>query len=183
MREHLTGSQKLISAIAAMSLSRVIEVVKILICYYSRSGNTKKMASLIEKGARSENVEADLKDVKNVTPKALLGYDGIIIGSPTYYGLMAAEVKRLLDRSVRYHGELSGKVGGAFSSSFNVGGGNETTVLAILEALLIHGMIICGDHEGDHYGPVSIGKPDKRAEKMCVRYGKRVAALTKRLHE
>ncbi|HUU07125.1 MAG TPA: flavodoxin family protein, partial [Thermoplasmata archaeon] len=74
------------------------------------------------------------------------------------------------------------KVGGAFSSSTNIGGGNETTVLAILESLLIHGMVICGDHEGDHYGPVSIEKPDKRVEKVCVNYGKRLAKLTTKLH-
>ncbi len=155
---------------------------KILICYYSRSGNTKKMAQLIEKGVRSRKVDVDIKDVANVTAKSLLTYDGIVIGSPTYYGLMSAEIKKLLDKSVRYHGELDGKVGGAFSSSHNVGGGNETTVIAILEALLIHGMVICGDPEGDHYGPVSIQKPDKRAEKMCIRYGQRVADLTARLH-
>ncbi|HIJ17278.1 MAG TPA: flavodoxin family protein, partial [Thermoplasmata archaeon] len=107
---------------------------------------------------------------------------GIIIGSPTYYGLPAAEVKSLLDKSVKHHGKLSGKVGGAFASSANIGGGNETTVLAILEALLIHGRTICGDSKGDHYGPVSIEKPDDRVEKVCVRYGKRVAALTKKLH-
>ena len=140
------------------------------------------MARLIEKGARSEGVDVDTKDVKDVPPKMLLDYDAIIIGSPTYYGLMAAEIKRLIDRSVRYHGKLDGKIGGAFSSSHNIGGGNETTVVAILEALLIHGMVVCGDSEGDHYGPVSIGKPDKRAEEMCIRYGQRVAALTKRLH-
>ncbi len=157
-------------------------MVRLLICYYSKSGNTRKMAELIEKGAKSEKVEVDTRDVGDVKPADLLKYDGIIIGSPTYYGLMSAEVKELLDKSVRYHGKLDGKVGGAFASSYNVGGGNETTIIAILEALLIHGMVICGDPEGDHYGPVSIEKPDKRVEKVCVRYGKRVASLTKRLH-
>lgn len=157
-------------------------MVRVLICYYSRSGNTRRMARLIEKGVRSRRVDVDTKDVKDVRPSTLLEYDAIVIGSPTYYGLMSAEVKRLLDRSVKHHGELEGKVGGAFSSSHNVGGGNETTVVAILEALLIHGMVICGDPEGDHYGPVSIGKPDKRAESVCVRYGERIADLTERLH-
>lgn len=140
------------------------------------------MAYLIQKGAMEEDVEVDTKDVKTVKADDLLKYDGIVIGSPTYYGLPAAEVKALLDKSVKHHGKLKGKVGGAFASSANIGGGNETTVLAILEALLIHGMVVCGDSEGDHYGPVSIEKPDARAEKVCVRYGKRVAALTKKLH-
>jgi NAD(P)H dehydrogenase (quinone) len=157
-------------------------MVRMLICYYSRSGNTKKMAYLIQKGVMDADVEVDTKDVKDVKVDDLLGYDGIIIGSPTYYGLPAAEVKSLLDKSVKHHGKLSGKVGGAFASSANIGGGNETTVLAILEALLIHGMTICGDSKWDHYGPVSIEKPDDRVEKVCVRYGKRVATLTKKLH-
>lgn len=157
-------------------------MVKILICYYSRSGNTKKMAYLIQKGVMEEDVDVDTKDVKTVRVDDLKEYDGVIIGSPTYYGGMAAPVKDLLDRSVKLHGKLKDKVGGAFSSSTNIGGGNETTVMAILQALLIHGMVICGDNRGDHYGPVSIEKPNKRVEVDCVRYGRRVAALTKKLH-
>lgn len=157
-------------------------MTKVLICYYSRSGNTKAMAGMIEKGVRAEGVDVDTKPVKDVRPASLLKYDAIIMGSPTYYGLMAAEMKALLDKSVKYHGQLDGKVGGAFSSSHNVGGGNETTVMAIIEALLIHGMVVCGDSEGDHYGPVSIGKPNRRVERMCRRYGRRVARLTEKLH-
>jgi NAD(P)H dehydrogenase (quinone) len=158
-------------------------MVKILICYYSRSGNTKKMAYLIQKGAMEEDgVSVDTKDVKDVKVDDLKGYDGIVIGSPTYYGGMASQVKDLLDRSVKFHGKLQDKVGGAFSSSANIGGGNETTVMAILQALLIHGMVVCGDSSGDHYGPVSIDRPNKRVERMCVRYGKRLARLTKQLH-
>jgi len=157
-------------------------MARILICYYSRSGNTKKMAYLIQKGAMDEGAEVDTKNVKDVMVADLRKYDGIIIGSPTYYGGMAAPIKDLLDKSIRVHGKLQDKVGGAFSSSTNVGGGNETTVLAVLQALMIHGMVICGDHRGDHYGPVSIEAPNKRVEKNCIMYGKRVAELTKKLH-
>ena len=160
----------------------VRKMAKVLICYYTRSGNTRAMAEMIEKGVRSEGVDVDTKPVKNVTPSMLLKYDAIVLGSPTYYGLMSAEVKALLDKSVKYHGELDGKVGGAFSSSANIGGGNETTVMALIEALLIHGMVVCGDAEGDHYGPVSIGKPNRRVERMCRRYGQRIARLTQKLH-
>ena len=158
-------------------------MAKILICYYSRSGNTKKMAYLIQKGAMEEDVEVDTKEVKEVKPEDLKRYDGIVIGSPTYYGGPASQIKDLLDRSVKYHGDLQDKVGGAFTSSANIGGGNETTVLSILQSLLIHGMVVCGDSSGDHYGPVSIEKPNARAEKVCVRYGRRVAKLTKMLHD
>jgi uncharacterized protein YqeY len=95
---------------------------------------------------------------------------------------VAAEVKRLIDDSVAFHGQLAGKVGGAFSSSANVAGGNETTVMAILQCLIIHGMVIQGLHTGDHYGPVTIGDLDDRAKSNCLQYGKAVAELAVRLH-
>ncbi|MEM3050328.1 MAG: NAD(P)H-dependent oxidoreductase [Thermoplasmata archaeon] len=159
-----------------------ITMPKVLICYYSRSGNTKRMAYLIQKGVMDAGVDVETRDVRKVKVDELLKYDGIVIGSPTYYGHMAAPVKDLLDRSIKLHGKLQDKVGGAFASSANIGGGNETTIMGILQALLIHGMVVCGDHRGDHYGPVSIEKPNKRVETVCVRYGRRVAELTKKLH-
>lgn len=158
-------------------------MAKVLVSYYSRSGNTKKMAEIIAQGIKDEGVEAELKDIKDTTAQGLLEYDAIIIGSPTYYGTMAAEIKKVLDDSVKFHGKLEGKIGGAFASSANVGGGNETTILDILNALLIHGMIIQGDPRGDHYGPVAIGAPDDRAAKQCLRFGSRIAKLTRKLLE
>ncbi|HPD14942.1 MAG TPA: flavodoxin domain-containing protein [Planctomycetota bacterium] len=158
-------------------------MAKMLITYHSRGGNTKKMAELIQAGAQALNgLEVDLKPITCVTANELNGYDAVVIGSPTYYGLPASEVKKLLDESVALHGQLEGKVGGAFASSANVGGGNETTILAILQALLIHGMVVPGVPAGDHYGPVAIGSPDRRASAQCREYGKRLATLTKRLH-
>lgn len=154
---------------------------KALVIYYSRTGNTKKMAESIAEGIKNEGVEVAIKEVKDVAVDELLKYEAIVIGSPTYYGTMAAELKKLLDESVKFHGKLDGKVGAAFSSSANVGGGNETTILDILNALLIHGMIIEGDPQGDHYGPVSIGPPDSRATKQCIRLGNRVAKLVKKI--
>ncbi|MFH1622493.1 MAG: NAD(P)H-dependent oxidoreductase [Candidatus Omnitrophota bacterium] len=156
-------------------------MAKILIVYYSKSGNTKKMAELIKSGIEKEKVDVILKEADNTDVQDLLKADAIIMGSPVYYGSMAASLKKLLDDSVSNHGALEGKVGGAFSSSANIGGGNETTILDILNAMLIHGMIIQGDPRGDHYGPVSINKPDQRAEKECVRFGQRLAKLTKKL--
>jgi len=154
---------------------------KVLIIYYSRTGNTSAMATAVEEGVKSEGLTVQLKDVKDVSPRELLEYEGIIIGSPTYYGTMAGQIKLLLDESVKYHGKLAGKVGGAFSSSGILGGGNETTVLDILKALLIHGMIIQGSPMGPHYGPVAIGKPDTGNRNQCIELGKSVAQLVKRL--
>ncbi|MFX1453030.1 MAG: flavodoxin family protein, partial [Promethearchaeota archaeon] len=97
--------------------------------------------------------------------------------SPTYYGTMAAEIKKFIDDSVKFHGKLEGKVGAAFSSAAITG--HETTVISILEALLIHGMIIQGDSKGQHYGATTVGKPDKNEAKWCQRFGQRVAELVK----
>lgn len=155
--------------------------MKILIIYYSQSGNTKKMADLVAEGVKAEGVEAELKEVQEIKAKELLKADGVIIGSPTYYGSMAYQIKQLLDESVEFHGELTGKVGAAFTSSANIGGGNETTILDIINAMLIHGMIVQGDASGDHYGPVAIGAPDARSSKQCQRLGQKVAKLVKKL--
>ena len=157
-------------------------MAKALVCYYSRTGNTEKMASRIAGILEEEGLSTVLKKVEDTAPEELLDFDCLVFGSPTYYGTMSWELKKLLDESVKYHGKLQERIGGAFASSANVGGGNETTVLDILKALLIHGMVIRGDHQGDHYGPVSIGKPDDRAYRCCESYARNLAWLVKK-HE
>ncbi|OGD17828.1 MAG: flavodoxin [Candidatus Aminicenantes bacterium RBG_16_63_16] len=156
-------------------------MAKALVCYYSVTRNTEKMAVRIADVLRDEGLDADLRKVEETRADELLNYDCLVFGSPTYYGSMAWPLKKLLDESVKFHGRLRGKVGGAFASSANVGGGNETTILDILNGLLIHGMVVRGDYRGDHYGPVSIGRPDKRALTCCESYAKNVAALVKKL--
>ncbi len=157
-------------------------MAKLLIIYYSRTGNTEKMAHFVSEGAKGvDGIEVEVKRVQDVRPEDLLAVDGIIVGSPTYYGLPAAEIKALFDKSVKYHGRLEGKVGGAFTSSGGLAGGNETTILAILQMLLVHGMIIQGNSQGDHYGPVSVGAPENRAQEQCQNLGKRIAQLIVRL--
>lgn len=156
---------------------------KILIGYYSRTGNTKKMAEAIEEAIKQEGLEVVNKSVEEIKVEEFLDYDGIILGSPTYYGTLAWPIKKLLDESVKFHGKLAGKVGAAFSSSANIGGGNETTILSILEGFLIHGMIVQGEAMGDHYGPVGINKPDERTLKGCKKLAKTVANLVKQLKQ
>jgi NAD(P)H dehydrogenase (quinone) len=157
-------------------------MAKVLVVYYSRSGNTQKMAQVVAEGAREvAGAEAEVRPAAEVTPDDLLPYDGIIMGSPVYFGSMAAELKTLIDESVKHYGKLTGKVGGAFASSGAIGGGTETTVLDILKAMLIHGMIVQGTTQGAHYGAVAFGAPDERACKDCRGLGRRVAELAKRL--
>ncbi len=156
-------------------------MVKMLVSYYSRSGHTKAMAEEIAKAARDAGAQVDLLNIEQVEVKLLTEYDGIILGSPTYYGTMAAPLKEFIDRSVKVHGKLKGRVGGAFASSGMRAGGNETTVLDILKALLIHGMVVIGTSGEDHYGPVAIKTPDEAAVKTCRVYGKKLAELTQKL--
>jgi len=150
-------------------------MAKILVAYYSRTGNTEKMAQAIAEGAKEAGHEVELKKVNDVKPSSLLDYDGYVFGSPVYYGLPAAPLVELFDESVILHKRLSGRVGGAFASSGNTGGGNETTCMAILQMMLVHGMLAVGSAEGDHYGPVAVGSPDSRALAQCKALGKRVA--------
>ncbi|HUW20957.1 MAG TPA: flavodoxin domain-containing protein [Sedimentisphaerales bacterium] len=156
-------------------------MAKAIVIYYSRSGNTREMAETIAKAMSEAGLTTECKSVEKVKAEDLLKYDAIVVGSPTYYGHMAGPVKELFDEAVAYHGRLDGKVGAAFSSAANIGGGNETTIMGIIEAMLISGMTVQGDPQGDHYGPVSIGKPDKRVKEQCQRRGHRIAQLTKKL--
>jgi NAD(P)H dehydrogenase (quinone) len=159
-------------------------MAKMLVCYYSRTGHTQHMADAVARGAREvPGVDVTVLDVAHVPVRSLMDYHAIVIGSPTYYGSMAAEVKKLFDDSVAFHGKLDGKVGGAFASSANVGGGNETTVLDILKAMLIHGMVVQGSPGGDHYGPCAIGDVDKRSGDECAKLGRICAELAAKLHD
>lgn len=156
-------------------------MAKALILYHSKSGHTQKMARAIAEGLQAEKVSVTVTEVAKANPDDLLTADAVILGSPCYYGTMSAEVKAFLDASVKHHGKLAGKVGGAFTSSGMLGGGNETTVISILQALLIHGMVVPGQAKQSHYGPVAVGDPDARALEECLQYGKRVAQLTLKL--
>ena len=156
-------------------------MAKGIVVYYSRSGNTQQMAEIIARAMNEAGLSTECKPVDKVQADDLPGYDAVVIGSPCYYGQTAAPIKQLIDDLVNRHGQLNGKVGAAFSSSANVGGGSETTVIGILEAMLIAGMLVQGDPQGAHYGPLSIGRPDEKVKQQCERRGQRVAELANKL--
>lgn len=156
-------------------------MAKGIVLYYSRSGNTKEMAEIIAKAMTDAGLSTECTPVDKVHPDDLPEYDAVVIGSPCYYGQMAGPVKQFIDELVGRHGQLNGKVGGVFASSANLGGGSETTMIGILQAMLIAGMIVQGDPQGSHYGPLSVGKPDEKVKKQCERRGQRIAELTLRL--
>jgi len=79
---------------------------------------------------------------------------------------------------------MEGKVGAAFATSADPSGGKETTIMSIIQALLIYGMVIVGDPMSatGHYGVSCVGAPDKRTEQNANKLGARVAELAKKLH-
>ncbi len=157
-------------------------MVKILVIYDSKTGNTEKMASAVAEGAKQvDGVETVVKKVDEATLQDLQEADGIIMGTPTYYGQMSGKLKVFIDESVKIHGELKGKVGAAFTSSGGTASGAETTLLSILQSMLVHGMIIQGRHDDKHYGAASVENPNKESIESCKELGKRVASLAERL--
>lgn len=156
-------------------------MAKALIVYHSRSGHTAKMAEAIAEGISSAKVSVTVVEAGKAKIEELQSADAVVMGSPCYYGSMAGELKGFLDQSVKLHGKLEGKVGGAFASSGMLGGGNETTVLSIVNALLVHGMVVPGNAKIGHYGPVAIGEPDRKALDECHAYGKKIGEITSKL--
>ena len=98
--------------------------MKVLIMYYSKSGNTKKLAEEIAKGVQLvKNVEYILKSCSEIKKEDFLTADAIIAGSPVYFGSMASELKQVFDKFVGLRNKMGDKVGAAFSTSGDVSGG------------------------------------------------------------
>ncbi|MGQ9538084.1 MAG: flavodoxin domain-containing protein [Candidatus Bathycorpusculaceae bacterium] len=88
---------------------------KILIIYYSRTGNTEKMAQAVAEGAKTvQGVEVEL--TYHATPEMLKDYDAIIVGVPTYHHDMTIDIKRLFEEAAVKNINLKGKIGAAFGS-------------------------------------------------------------------
>jgi NAD(P)H dehydrogenase (quinone) len=139
---------------------------KDLLLYYSTYGHIEKMAQAVAQGAREAGAEAVIKRVPEIVPEEvakksgfkldqaapiatveeLVNYDAIIIGVPTRYGSMPAQMKSFLDQTgaLWMKGALIGKVGGVFTSSATQHGGQESTILSTHTVLLHHGMVIAG---------------------------------------
>jgi NAD(P)H dehydrogenase (quinone) len=141
-------------------------MTKLLVLYYSTYGHVETLSSAIAEGARSvPNVEVTVKRVPETMspevakqygakldqaapvadPKELGDYDGIIFGTPTRFGNMAAQMRNFLDQtgSLWMKGALVGKVGSVFTST-GTGGGNESTIMSFVNTLMHHGMVYVG---------------------------------------
>jgi len=153
----------------------------IAIIYESRSGNTRALAEAVAAGISGTGLIPRVIPVEKAKIEDLVEADGIVIGSFTSYGTLGGKTKAFLDETAAVHGELAGKAGGAFATAGGLGGGVESTVLTILNALLVAGLVIPGDSASPHYGAVAIGKPDEAAVEAARRLGRRVADLARKL--
>ncbi len=160
-------------------------IMQVLVLYYSKSGHTKKLAEEIVKGVESVGAKALLRDTESVSKDDFINAAGIIAGSPVYFGGMAAELKAVFDKFVSTRKNMENKVGAAFTTSKYHTGGKETTMMSIIQCMLIYGMIIVGDpiSASGHYGVACVGAPDKSALDDGFKLGVRVAELCKQLEK
>ena len=141
-------------------------MAKVLVLYYSSYGHIETMAGAVAEGARSAGAEVHIKRVPELmareaaekahfkvdqaaplaTVEELPDYDAIIIGTPTRFGNMAAQMKNFLDQTggLWFAGKLVGKVGSVFTSTATQHGGQESTILSTHTVLLHQGMVIVG---------------------------------------
>jgi NAD(P)H dehydrogenase (quinone) len=194
----------------------------ILVLYYSRNGATEALAREVCKGVDAiEGMSARLRTVPTVSavteaieapvpdsgPPYATNSDldecaGLIMGSPSNFGNMAASLKHYLDGTVGdwFRGVAVGKPAGVFASTASLHGGQETTLLSMAIPLLHHGMIVVGlpyteealsttTSGGTPYGPTHVTwnrKPDSLSDeekKLAQALGKRVADLARRLQD
>jgi len=159
--------------------------MNILVLYYSKGGNTRKLAGHVAEGVDSvDGAKAVVKSTAEVTKEDFLNSAGVIAGSPVYFGVMAADLKRVFDEFVGLRKKMENKVGAAFSTGGAQGGGQETTMFSIIQCLLIYGMIVVGDPMAatGHYGATSLGAPHEDAADTARKLGRRVAELCKKLN-
>lgn len=140
---------------------------RILVLYHSTYGHIETMAGAVAEGARSvEGAVVDIKRVPELVPDELAAasgykldqaapiatvadlenYDAVIVGAGTRYGTAASQMRNFWDQSggVWMKGALVGKVGSVFTSTATQHGGQETTLIGLIQTLLHHGMLIAG---------------------------------------
>lgn len=199
---------------------------KVLVVYYSMYGNTYHMAKAVADGAREvEGAEVIVKTAPELVPDAaiqanaamqaaktlqkdvpvatvddLTVADAILVGSPTRFGNMCAQMRNFWDRtsSLWMKGALIGKPAGVFCSTASLHGGQETTLVSMMLTLLHHGMVIVGvpysvpelittTQGGTPYGPSHTAGPKgelaltKDETVICKALGHRVAEVAKKL--
>jgi len=188
----------------------------ILVLYYSRHGHVKMLADQIALGIESTGLEARLRTVPAVstvceateedipssgdifcTEDDIANCSGLLLGSPTRFGNMAAPLKYFLDGTAGLwmNGALVDKPAGAFTSTSSLHGGQESTLLTMMIPLLHHGMVLAGipysesaltttRSGGTPYGATHVQSESLSEEeiKLCQAQGKRIAMLASKLN-
>lgn len=196
--------------------------IDVLVLYYSRQGATAQMANLIARGIEKvDGVQAKIRTVPAIstvceatqsdlpdegalyaTLDDLKSCNGLVLGSPTRFGNMAAPLKYFLDSTSNLwlSGALIGKPAAVFTSTSSMHGGQETTLTSMMLPLLHHGMLLAGlpysesalfdtQTGGTPYGASHLAgadnsrKIDEHEASLCIALGKRVATLAKKLAE
>ena len=139
---------------------------KLIVLYHSSYGHTETLAYAIAHGVRAvEGAQATVKRVPELMPEEVMRaagmkveqpapiadpqelaeYDGIIIGTPTRFGNMSAQLRHFFDQTgpLWVAGSLIGKVGSVFTST-STGGGNETTIVTVHWTMIQHAMDLVG---------------------------------------
>jgi NAD(P)H dehydrogenase (quinone) len=158
--------------------------MQILVLYYSKTGNTMKLAQAVAEGVEQvQGAQAVLKSTAEVSKDDFLNCQGVIAGSPVYFGILAADLKRVFDDFISTRKKMEGKVGAVFATSGHPTGGKETTMFSIIQALMIYGMIIVGDPMSatGHYGVACSGEPDQVTLENGRKLGARVADVAGKL--
>jgi NAD(P)H dehydrogenase (quinone) len=169
---------------------------RILVAYYSLTGNTEQMARGVVEGIRRvPGVTAVVKKVDEVTKQDLEAADGIILGSPTYYANIPGKMKVVIDDwSWKMKVDFTDKIGGAFSTGGGQVGGKEHVVTSLLLFMLSNRMVVAGPlYENEKTGSVW-GEPGSAAMTGPLdpgvseqeldsgrRLGTRIAGLVKKL--
>ena len=138
---------------------------RILILYYSRTGNTEKMSSAVAEGARTvNNVQVDVE--YHVQPEDLARYDAILVGTSTYYHDMPMDMKSLFEEVATKNVSLKGKVGAVFGS-YGWSGEAPKMVLEIMK--LKFGMNVTEP------ALMVLNTPNENSLNLCRALGKRVS--------
>lgn len=187
--------------------------MNILVLYYSRSGKTCELAKLIATGIESEDVEAKLRTVSSIknehdnreheiaTLSDIEQCQGLALGSPTRFGMMASPLKLFLEEcsSAWHKGSLEDKPACVFTSTSTIHGGQESTLLNMIIPLLHYGMSIVGvpysitelsttSRGGTPYGSSHVSgiynqnEISNEERKICFALGKRLAKHAKALN-
>jgi NAD(P)H dehydrogenase (quinone) len=142
-------------------------MTRVLVLYHSTYGHLEIMAEAVAAGAREvEGVQVDIRRVPELVPEEiaiksgykldqaapiatvdeLADYDAILVGAGTRFGTMASQMRSFLDQAggLWARGALTGKVGSAFTSTATQHGGQETTLIGMIQTLLHFGMLVAG---------------------------------------